>query len=284
MNADSYEPRADCDNYCVIGDPIAHSRSPSIHAAFAAATRQRISYQALRVPAPELETVLVRLHDLGVCGINVTLPHKEAACALARSASERAALAGAANTLARAAVGWHADNTDGAGLVRDLTANLGFDLCGSRVLVLGAGGAARGLLAPLLALGPAVMHVANRNADRARDLAERFANRGHVTAGGYDRLPERNDLILNATSASLTGTNLPLHRALLGPATLCYDLMYAAEPTVFMRWATENGAQRAVDGLGMLVEQAAEAFLLWRGIRPETAAIQKMLRAHLLDP
>lgn len=271
------------DNYCVIGNPIAHSRSPFIHAEFARQTGETIAYGAVLVGHGQLAATLERFRAAGMRGLNVTLPFKEQVCALAEDVLPRARVAGAANTLRLSAEGhWQADNTDGAGLVRDLTANQGLSLAGRRILLLGAGGSARGVLGPLLAARPAVLHVVNRRAERAVELAARFAAEGPVTGGGYAALPPGVfDLVLNATAASLAGAMPPLPPGCVGADSLCYDLMYAPEPTVFMRWALAQGAGRALDGLGMLVEQAAESFWLWRGVRPRTAPVLAALRRQL---
>jgi shikimate dehydrogenase len=215
-------------------------------------------------------------------GMNVTLPFKLDAFALAEQRTERAEQAGAVNTLWRTDDGrLHGDNTDGAGMVRDLLRNLGWRICGARVLLLGAGGAARGAMGPLLEQRPASLVIANRRAERAIALARRFANAGNVGGGGFAALAGRFDLIINATSASLQGEVPPLADALLAQ-TDCYDMAYAAEPTAFLARAAAAGAGRMADGLGMLVEQAAESFYIWRGVRPETGALLGDLRAELL--
>jgi shikimate dehydrogenase len=272
------------DRYAVIGSGIGHSRSPQIHAMFAKATRQAMEYGLLDVPPVAFQTVVRNFFRDGGRGLNVTVPHKEAALRLADTHTPRAARAGAVNTLAAAANGkLLGDNTDGAGLVRDLTVNLGCRLGGARVLLLGAGGAARGVLAPLLEAGVASLVICNRRGSRAKQLAQEFADVGPVTAAaaadstaaGRARVRDDAgyDVILNATSASLTGElpQIPLHA--VGTQTLAYDLAYGERDTVFVHWAHSAGAARAVMGLGMLVEQAAESFLLWRGVRPDTAHV-----------
>ena len=271
------------DRYAVIGHPIAHSRSPQIHALFAQQTRQNMLYGALDVAPQELAVRVREFFATGGRGLNVTVPHKEAVLALSASLSARARIAGAANTLLQDAAGrLSADNTDGAGLVRDLTHNLRIAVAAQRVLLLGAGGAARGVLAPLLELKPRVLVIANRGVERARALAQAFASLGPVRAAGFAQLDgECFDLIVNATAASMQGQLPPLPLSVLGATTICYDLGYASSDTRFMHWAREHGAAQAHMGLGMLVEQAAESFYLWRGVRPETAPVLSALAAQL---
>ena len=272
------------DRYAVIGSGIGHSRSPQIHALFAQATRQSVEYGLIDVPPAAFASVVRNFFNGGGCGLNVTVPHKRAALRLADTLTPRAQRAGAVNTLARGADGKVlGDNTDGAGLVRDLTVNLGCTLRGARVLLLGAGGAARGIIGPLLEAGVAALVISNRHGARARDLAREFASLGPVTAASAANTTARGrarrsddagfELIINATSASLR-SELPLVPAnAVGTQTLCYDCAYGERDTVFMHWARSAGAARAVMGLGMLVEQAAESFLLWRGMRPDTAPV-----------
>lgn len=278
------------DRYAVIGHPIAHSRSPRIHAAFAAATGQHLEYGRIDAP-PEGFGVAVRdFFDGGGRGLNVTLPHKEAAARLADRLTGRARLAGAVNTLARQADGTLlGDNTDGAGLMADL-GRLGIRVRGARVLVLGAGGATRGILGPLLDARPAQLVVANRTAARAAALATEFGAMSHAAGGsdrgipvhgcGYDTLGSTLaagpfDLVIHATSLGLRGEVPPLPRGVVGPASVAYDLGYGAGETPFVRWARAQGVTRAEQGLGMLVEQAAESFFLWRGVRPDTAPLHR---------
>jgi shikimate dehydrogenase len=269
------------DRYAVIGHPIAHSRSPQIHSLFALQTRQHMSYTAIDVTPEELAPRLREFFASGGRGLNVTVPHKQAVIALSDSLSARARIAGAANTLVPDSTGQLlADNTDGVGLVRDLTQNLQISVGGRRVLLLGAGGAARGVLAPLLELKPREFVIANRSVERARSLAQAFATVGPVRGIGFDELDGlRFDLIINATAASLQSQLPPLPPAALGGDTICYDLVYADSDTRFTRWAHENGAAQAHMGLGMLVEQAAESFYLWRGVRPDTAPVLAALAA-----
>ncbi|MGF1546387.1 MAG: shikimate dehydrogenase [Thiotrichales bacterium] len=267
------------DRYAVLGHPVQHSLSPRIHTLFAAQTGENLSYAALEAPLDGFAEFVRDLHTAGYRGMNVTIPFKADAYALSEHCSERATRAKAANTLIRTATGFRGDNTDGAGLLRDLTHNLGLDLTGRRILLLGAGGAARGVLAPLLAAAPASLHIANRTVATAQQLAADFADLGTVRASGFaGPYPDRFDLIINATAASLHGELPPLPATLVGADTICYDMMYAREPTAFMRWGQDRGAALSVDGLGMLVEQAAEAFYVWRGIRPRTAPVLEALR------
>jgi shikimate dehydrogenase len=271
------------DRYAVIGHPIAHSRSPQIHALFAQQTGQNIAYGALDVPPQDLAPRVREFFATGGRGLNVTVPHKEAVLALSAILSARARTAGAANTLLQDAAGHLiADNTDGAGLVRDLTHNLRIAVGGRRVLLLGAGGAARGVLAPLLELKPRALVIANRGMERALALAHAFAALGAVHAAGFAQLDgECFDLIINATAASMQAQVPPLPLGVLGATTICYDLGYAGSDTRFMLWAREHGAAQAHMGLGMLVEQAAESFYLWRGVRPDTAPVLSALAAQL---
>ena len=272
------------DRYAVIGHGIGHSRSPRIHALFAAQTGQALEYGLLDVPADGFAAAVRSFVAAGGQGLNVTVPFKEAAAALADALTPRAQQAGAVNTLARRADGsLLGDNTDGAGLIRDLAANLGCTLRGARVLLLGAGGAARGIIAPLLAAGVVELAIANRNPARAAALAREFAALGPVQAlsaaaiAGPAAPPY--DLVLNATSASLRGELPAVPTGAVAAQTLCYDLAYGTTETAFQRWARDAGAARTAMGLGMLVEQAAESFLLWRGVRPETAAVRAALTA-----
>jgi shikimate dehydrogenase len=271
------------DRYAVIGHPIAHSRSPQIHALFAQQTRQNMVYGALDVAPPELAPRVREFFASGGRGLNVTVPHKEAAIALSATLSARARTAGAANTILQDAAGrLVADNTDGAGLVRDLTHNLRIAVGAQRVLLLGAGGAARGVVAPLLELEPRVLVIANRGVERALALASAFASLGPVRGAGFTQLDGQCfDLIVNATAASMQGQVPPLPASVLGATTICYDLVYATSDTRFMHWAREHGAARAHMGLGMLVEQAAESFYLWRGVRPDTAPVLSALAAQI---
>ncbi|HXZ48563.1 MAG TPA: shikimate dehydrogenase [Usitatibacter sp.] len=269
------------DRYVVIGNPVAHSLSPAIHARFAAQLGDRIEYSALLAPLDDFRGTATAFFESGGLGANVTLPFKVEAFRLAAAASARAELAGAANFLARRDGRIEADNTDGAGLVIDLTANLGFALRGARILVLGAGGAARGVLGPLLGEAPSVVVIANRTPDRARELAARFANRGPVEACALGAIPARDyDLVLNATSTSTRGETLEVPDAVFREGALAYDMAYGHAAEAFLARARARSAH-ACDGLGMLVEQAAESYLLWRGRRPATAEVLAALRPGL---
>lgn len=265
------------DRYAVFGHPIAHSKSPAIHAAFARQTGQDLSYVALLAPLDGFAECVAAFRAGGGAGANVTLPFKEQAWRLATRRTPRAEAAGAVNTLRFDADGILGDNTDGVGLVNDLEDNLGVPLAGRRILLMGAGGAARGVLLPLLERRPAQLVIANRTPDKGRELAACFAHRGPVTGGGYDALAgERFDVLINATAASLAGELPPLPAEAFAEGALAYDMMYGKD-TPFLALARAAGA-RVSDGLGMLVEQAAEAFVLWRGVRPATAPVIAMLR------
>ncbi|QSA96278.1 shikimate dehydrogenase [Methylococcus sp. EFPC2] len=267
------------DRYAVFGHPIGHSKSPRIHALFATQTGQNLSYTAHDVPAENFDHALDAFFASGGKGINCTVPLKELAHGRADILSERAERAKAVNTLAVDEDGrLYGDNTDGVGLLRDLTVNLGLALQNRRILLLGAGGASRGILQPLLAEQPERLFVANRTVEKAIQLAGEFDDLGPVTGVGFDALSGRQfDLILNATAASLSGDLPPLPAGVLAPGGVCYDLAYGNQPTAFVRWGQEHGAARSVDGLGMLVEQAAEAFYLWRKLRPETGPVIALL-------
>lgn len=266
------------DRYAVIGNPIAHSRSPQIHTAFAAQTGEDLSYQTLL--GQDFVTDVGNFFKAGGKGLNVTLPFKEEAFALVDELGPDAQSARAVNTLIPLVDGrLRGENTDGVGLVRDLQ-NQGIELAGRRLLLLGAGGAARGVLRPLLEQGPAQLTIANRTAHKARDLATELAGLaglGPIRGCGFDEIQGQFDLIINATSSGISDQAPAIPGMTLVPGGCCYDLMYAKEPTAFMRWGLEHGAARVLDGLGMLVEQAAEAFYLWRGMRPETAPVLAML-------
>lgn len=266
------------DRYVVIGNPVAHSRSPEIHARFARATGEALSYGRLLVEPGDFARAAGEFFAGGGLGANVTLPFKVDAFAFARELTPRAEQAGAVNTLAARGGTILGDNTDGAGLVRDLTANLGLDLAGKRILLLGAGGAARGVVGPLLALAPAALVIANRTRERALELARAFAARGPVRDAGFDAMGSGYDLVVNATSSSTRGEPLALPAGVLAPGATAYDMAYGEAARAFLQGARAAGA-RACDGLGMLVEQAAESFHLWRGKRPETAEVIAALRA-----
>ncbi|WP_136248001.1 shikimate dehydrogenase [Halomonas borealis] len=268
------------DRYCVFGHPVGHSKSPAIHSAFAEQTDEALEYTAIEPPLEGFSATWRAFVDAGGRGANVTAPFKEEAYRLCDALTPRAKRAGAVNTLIRQADGLtRGDTTDGAGLVGDLRRR-GVRLAGARILVLGAGGAVRGVLEPLLAEAPACLHVANRTAAKAEALAADFADLGEVTGGGFEALEGPYDLVINGTSASLGGELPPLPEGLFVAGASAYDMMYGAEPTVFLRWADERGAA-TIDGLGMLVGQAAESFMLWRGVRPDVAPVLETLRRGL---
>jgi len=268
------------DRYAVIGLPVAHSKSPAIHAAFARQTGQDLEYGRILGNPDDFAGDVRRFFEQGGRGLNVTVPFKEQAFALADLRSARAERAGAVNTLIRLPDGQvQGENTDGVGLTTDLAVNRGFGFAGRRVLLLGAGGAARGVVAPLLDVGIAELAIANRTAAKARDLAERASDLGPVRGFGFDELRGLTfDLIVNATSAGLSDAVPEIPTDCLAPGAWTYDMLYGDEPTAFCRWGIEHGAAQALDGLGMLVEQAAESFRLWRGVRPDTVPVIAMLR------
>jgi len=267
------------DHYAVFGNPISHSKSPLIHAAFARQTQQDLDYQAILAPLDDFVAAVDAFRAAGGRGANVTVPFKLDAFHLASELTERAKLAQAVNTLTFEPGRVLGDNTDGAGLVRDITQNLDFTLTGKDVLLMGAGGAARGVLLPLLACQPQSLTIANRTPHKAHDLAQQFAAFGPVRGSDYAGLAgDRYDVIINATSSSLNDALPPLPPRLFVPGALAYDMMYGKGLTPFLAFAEANHAQVLADGLGMLVEQAAEAFYVWRGVRPETQSVISMLR------
>jgi shikimate dehydrogenase len=267
------------DQYAVVGHPVAHSLSPFIHTLFARQTGQTLHYRLLDVEPEHFTARVNEFFAAGGRGVNITVPHKGRALALAHELTERARRAGAVNTLARRDDGTIlGDNTDGAGLTQDLVVNLGLTVRARSILLLGAGGAARGVIGPLLALAPRQLVVANRTAARAAALAALFADAGPIEGCGlHDLHAEPFDLIVNATSASLTGELPGVPVSVFGPRTFCYDMAYGRGDTPFVRWVRELGCGDAVPGWGMLVEQAAESFRLWRGVRPLTAPVLKAL-------
>lgn len=274
------------DRYAVMGNPVGHSKSPRIHAQFAKETHQDLHYGAELVALDGFATAVNNFFAEGGKGLNITVPFKQEAWAMAQRRSPLAELAGAVNTMFRDAEGHlQGHNTDGIGLVRDIKQNHGGVLTGKRMLVLGAGGATRGILLPFLQEQPALICIANRTVSKAQELETLFAphaealGSGVASCGFGDLAGQHFDWVINATAASLQGDLPPLPNDLLNPGAWCYDLMYAKEPTVFCRWAEQHGAAKSLDGLGMLVEQAAEAFYLWRGVRPPTATVLKALKA-----
>jgi shikimate dehydrogenase len=267
------------DQYGVVGHPVSHTLSPFIHALFARETGQNLSYRPHDVPPAQFPQWVREFFARGGRGLNVTLPHKIAAAEIADKLTTRAAHAAAVNTLAALEDGILGDNTDGAGLVRDLCDNLGLVVTNRRVLVLGAGGATRGVLGPLLGLAPAVVVIANRTPERAAALAAAFADLGATQGVGFEQLEGPPfDLVINATSASLSGAVPPIPEGVIGAPSVCYDLAYGRSATAFLDWARGQGCAQALPGLGMLVEQAAESFRVWRGVRPSTAPVLAVLR------
>lgn len=277
------------DRYAVIGNPIAHSRSPWIHARFAEQMLQAMEYGRVLGNIGEFAADVSTFVQSGGRGMNVTVPFKLDAYALAHTLTPRASAAGAVNTLKFAANGEIlGDNTDGVGLVRDIEGNLGVSLKGARVLLLGAGGAARGVVLPLFGSGLAALSIVNRTASKAELLADHFSDAARAanvrfSGGAFDSVEAGPyDVIINATAGSLGGEIPECDTASFGPGTLAYDMMYSAEPTVFMRHAITLGA-RAADGLGMLVEQAAESFYVWRGVRPDSGEVLHAMRAEIAN-
>ncbi|MDD3352136.1 shikimate dehydrogenase [Zoogloea sp.] len=272
------------DRYAVIGNPIAHSKSPRIHTLFARQTGQALSYEALLAPLDGFIQTVTAFQAAGGCGLNVTVPFKLEAFDYADHHTARARAAGAVNTLAFRPDGVLGDNTDGAGILRDITVNLGCPVAGRRVLLLGAGGAARGSVLPLLDASPATLTIANRTPGKAAELADEFARGGQPGPNGCgfaELAGQEFDVVINATSASLSDAAPDLPPGLYAPGSLAYDMMYGKGDTPFLAAARSQGAAHLSDGLGMLVEQAAESFLLWRHIRPDTASVLAELRAGL---
>ena len=279
------------DRYAVLGNPVAHSRSPFIHAAFAAATGQRLHYERVLAPMDGFAASLRAFADAGGKGCNVTVPFKFELPALCRERSAGVELAGAANTVRFDVAGWACDNTDGVGLVADIERKAGVALAGQRVLLIGAGGAAAGVLGPLLEARPAEVVVVNRTADKASLLCQRHAalarDQGAQLRGGGlglagDAAGAGFDVVLNASASSLAGAEVPVPDSVVRPGSLAVDLMYGPAAESFLQWASAQGAV-ARDGLGMLIEQAAAAFAWWRGVQPETAPVLAALRAQLAD-
>lgn len=274
------------DRYAVFGNPISHSKSPFIHGQFALNTQQTLTYEAILAPIDGFEASLRQFFNRGGRGANVTVPFKEKAFALCDTLSEEAQLAGAVNTLSLQADGTiHGDNTDGLGLVADLIANIG-TLANKRVLLMGAGGAARGCISPLLNAGVAELVVSNRTHSKAQGLASHFIDSGRhqvrAVEGALLGLEAEFDIIINSTSASLAGNVPAIPAHLIATHVVCYDMMYGASATAFNQWAKSQGATKVIDGLGMLVGQAGKSFALWRGVEPDTKPVLRQLRAALV--
>jgi shikimate dehydrogenase len=265
------------DRYGVMGFPVSHSRSPIIHRLFALQTGQELQYELLQVAPDKLGSSVRQFQSTGGKGLNITLPHKTEVLRLVDDMSESARSAGALNTLSFNDDGIYGDNTDGIGLMRDLTTNLGLQLGGANILILGAGGATRGILAPLLDVNPKAITIANRTLSRASDLVDHFSTAGPVSACRFDEVLDSYDLVINATSAAVKGETPPYPEAAIGRKTWCYDMSYGLTPTPFSEWAVSQRAAKSIMGWGMLVEQAAESFYIWRGVRPDTAAVLKQM-------
>ena len=267
------------DRYAVIGNPIAHSLSPRIHSLFAQQTQQDLTYDAILAPVDEFVAAVEKFRFRGGKGLNVTLPFKSAAWTYVEECSERAQRARAVNTIVfRSDNHCYGDNTDGIGLLQDLTHNQDLVLTGLDILILGAGGAVRGVLGPLLAAQPRRLVIANRTVQRAVDLKADFADAGNIEACGFQDISGHSfDLIINGTSSSVSGQVPPIPDDAVRAGGICYDLFYAQEPTAFVHWGQRHGAGLSLDGLGMLVEQAAESFRLWRGVRPQTLPVIRTL-------
>ena len=272
------------DQYAVFGNPINHSKSPAIHRQFAEQTAQDMHYAKQLIAEEEFETATLQFFAQGGKGLNITVPFKLRAFRVAHHLTARAQRAGAVNTLALQGDGQIlGDNTDGIGMVHDMH-NLGWELQNKRILILGAGGAVCGVLQPLLEENPAQIIIANRTFSKAEELVKQFGDLGDVQTRTFEKLAgEQFDIVINGTSASLHGELPPLPENLLANNASCYDMMYGAEPTIFMRWAKENGAKKIADGLGMLIGQAAEAFYLWRHIRPEVIPVISLMRRQLTE-
>lgn len=266
------------DRYAVVGHPVEHSRSPLIHTVFARQTKQNLTYELIDAAPAAFETAVRGFGAAGGKGLNVTVPHKEAAFALCQQKSAAATAAGAVNTISIRDGRLIGDNTDGVGFIRDLTVNQGQAIAGKRVVVLGAGGAARGIIGPLLEQAPAELTIANRTKERADQVVAQFAGKPLV-ARTFAELAGQPpyDLLVNATSAGLKGEAPPFPASLVGSESFCYDLVYGSTDTPFVAWAKGHGAARAVQGWGMLVEQAAESFAIWRGVRPDTKQLLKQI-------
>ncbi|MES0328209.1 MAG: shikimate dehydrogenase [Gammaproteobacteria bacterium] len=271
------------DRYAVFGNPISHSKSPQIHSAFAQQTGQNLVYTAELAEVEDFEECVAAFVKNNGKGINITVPFKQQAWQLATQRSSRAERAGAVNTIIVKNDGsYFGENTDGIGLVRDLINNHQIPLSGKNILIIGAGGAVRGVIEPIMENNPDVLVIANRTVAKALQLADDFSDLGNISGCGFDELDGNSfDIVINGTSASLHGELPPLPDKLFSDNACAYDMMYAAEPTIFMQWASQHGAENVFDGLGMLVEQAAESFNLWRGVLPETQPVISAIKNAL---
>jgi shikimate dehydrogenase len=268
----------DPDRYAIVGHPVGHSWSPFIHGMFSKQTGHAVTYRMIDLPPERFRSGAIEFFTTGGKGLNVTVPHKQAAAELVNQLSPAAERAHAVNTISMKGSELVGDNTDGAGLLRDLSQNIGFVIAGKSVLILGAGGATRGILQPLMAANPSVVLIANRTQSKGEALARLFKDLGTVRAVGLDKIPDTAfDLVINATSASLAGETFPIPQETVSSATLCYDMSYGKGDTPFTAWARSVGAGQAVKGWGMLIEQAAESFQIWRGVRPDTRPVLQAL-------
>lgn len=269
------------DQYAVIGNPISHSQSPRIHAIFAQQTSQSMEYSAILAPLDQFKITVTQFIQQNGRGMNVTVPFKLEAYQIATRLTERASLAQAVNTLKFENNEILGDNTDGAGLIHDITRNLTADLAAKRILLIGAGGASRGVIMPLLQQKPSRLVIANRTFEKAKTLQQQFKCYGNITACNFDNLSNQVfDIVINATSASLQNTFPDIPACIFAEDSLAYDMMYHAEPTAFLRFAQQCGVSRLADGIGMLVEQAAESFYVWRNVRPETQSVIAILKSQ----
>ncbi len=268
------------DKYAVIGNPIDHSKSPQIHQAFAQQEKAEIDYQKILADEDKFTSTANEFFTSGGLGLNVTVPFKITAFEQCQQLSTYAKAAGAVNTISFDPVsGWRGANTDGIGLLNDLKINQQLHLAGKHILILGAGGASRGILLPLLEEHPASILLINRTVSKATELANNFSIKGNIIAGGFNDVEDKPyDLIINATSASLTSDIPPVFSNTVGPDTVCYDLAYSDKPTAFLKWSMSLNAKKSIDGIGMLIEQAAESYYIWRKFRPNTSEVFKILR------
>jgi len=267
-------------NYAVFGNPVKHSKSPQIHTLFAEQIGIALKYQAIEVPTENFNEYVKLFSSLGGKGLNITVPFKEDACSVCTSLTQRAENSGSVNTIRiDEHKNIHGDTTDGQGLINDLTINYSINLKNKSILILRAGGSVKAILEPFCNQEPGSIIIANRTVSRAEQLAKKFSDQGNIEACSYAELSNRSfDLIINGTSLSLRGELPPIPGIVINNGACCYDLMYSDTDTIFMKWAAEQGASKVVDGLGMLVEQAAEAFLIWHGVKPDTAPVIQALK------